>query len=99
MMRITVDLDTKDFGELQETIRAGLDLGLGVPGKIEKTRKGYHIVWRNKDLSFDEALAFRVILGDDEMRVFFDLTTVPRQVLFKRKRVKKVKGRWFDEEI
>ncbi len=92
-MRVTVDLDTKDFRALQETIRTGLDLKLGMPDKIEKTRKGYHIVWRGKDLSFDEALAFRVMLGDDFMRVVLDLFTEPKQVLFRRKRIKKLKRR------
>ena len=90
-MRVTVDLDTKDFRELQRTLRAGFELKLGVPDKIEKTRKGYHIVWRGKKLSKDEALALRTILGDDEMRIFFDLFTEPFQVLFRKKRIKKIK--------
>ena len=90
-MRVTVDLDTKDFRELQKTLRAGFDLKLGVPNKIEKTRKGYHIVWRGKELSFDEAMAFRIMLGDDDMRILFDLFTEHKQVLFRRKRIKRIK--------
>ena len=102
-MRVTVDLDTKDFKQLQKTVLAGMSFRdrrgkpFGVPNEIYKTRKGYHITWRGLDLSQEEAMAIRSIIGDDEARVIFDLFTEPKQVLFRKKKRKKVKRRWYDD--
>jgi len=97
-MRVTIDLDTRDWYELVKVLKAGFDFKLGMPKKIEKTRKGYHIVWDGLKLSKDEAIAIRSIIGDDDMRVFFDLMTPPFQVLFRKKRRKKIKVVRYDAE-
>jgi len=87
-MRLTLDIDSWWFTELQRVINTALELGLPFPDTIRPSpsRKGYHIIWYGLNITEDEVLKLRLKLGDDIARIFFDIVGEPKQVLFTKKR-------------
>jgi len=90
-MRLTIDLDGWWFTDLQRIINNALTLGLPFPNVIRRSpsKRGYHIIWRNLNISFEEAVALREILEDDPMRIKLDIErpNKPKQVLFRKKKI------------
>jgi len=88
-MRVTIDLDSWWFQDLQKTILKAEPV-LGFPDRIRKSPsgKGYHIIWYMVNVSKIELIYLRLLLGDDIRRIRFDVTrpSKPNQVLFKKKK-------------
>jgi len=86
-MRLTIDLDSWWFQDLQSIIFKADFLGLPFPDIIRKSpsKKGYHIIWYGLSKE-DDILKYRLLLKDDTARIFFDVVGEPKQVLFKKKR-------------
>lgn len=95
-MRVTVDLDSWWFTDLQKTIIKAEQIGLGFPHKIRKspTKRGYHLIWYGLNLSEDDTIKIREILNDDPIRVKLDKErpNKPKQVLFTKKKIYDIKG-------
>jgi len=94
-MRLTIDIDSWWFSDLQKTICTALDIGLPFPNVIRKssTKRGYHVIWRNLDITFEECIKLREILNDDPIRIKLDAERVkkPKQVLFRKKKIVVIK--------
>ena len=90
-MRVTIDLDSWWFTDLQRIINKAYEIGLGFPDILRKSprKSGYHLIWFNAAKSEEEANKLRRILEDDEKRVTLDekISKKPKQVLFRKKKV------------
>ena len=90
-MRLTIDIDSWWFTDLQRTIIRALNLGLPFPNVIRRSPsgRGYHVIWRGLNITEKQALQFRLELGDDPLRVKFDSErpNKPKQVLFRKKKI------------
>lgn len=89
-MRITIDLDTQSAIDFFRTLlKAYWHLRL-LPDLVRKTRKGFHIIYRDLPVSRNTVFCFRKILGDDTNRIRLDKASKKRieQVLFYKKKVK-----------
>jgi len=87
-MRLTVDLDSWWFQDLQRMIAIAYNLGLGFPAELKRSpsRKGYHATWYN--VPENKVVKFRELLGDDARRIKKDVEMheKPKQVLFTKKK-------------
>ena len=94
-MRITIDQDSKSVLALSLKLVKGFLLFRKFPRKIRITRKGYHLIWSDLDLTRREMFKYRKVIGDDKNRIRLDMLSNKRlsQVLFSAKRVT-----YFDEE-
>ena len=73
--RISVDLDSKDRWELFR-VTDYLEYNLGLFPEVRETTKGYHIWLDMKpdhNVSIQKIMALRTYLGDDPLRISFDL--------------------------
>jgi len=90
-MRLTIDLDSWWFTDLQRVINKAIELGLGFPDIIRRSpsKKGYHLIWYGLKLSKNEIIKLRLMLGDDVNRIYFDIVCdgKPEQVLFYKKKI------------
>ena len=93
-MRVTIDLDSWWFTDLQRAINKAYELGLGFPDVIRKSpsKCGYHLIWYGVAKSEEECLKLRSELGDDWRRVKLDAVRAkkPKQVLFRKKKVVRI---------
>lgn len=93
-MRVTIDLDTKNLFYLLFSITKGIILLRKMPSTIRRssTRRGFHIIWRNTNLTQKETLRYRYIIGDDKKRIELDFKCKKRitQILFTRKKIFKI---------
>jgi DNA-directed RNA polymerase beta' subunit len=86
-MRVTCDIDSNNKLELLFSIFKGLLVCRKFP-EIEKSQRGYHLIWKELNISFEKSLAYRKFIGDDDSRLKFDMN--PKrvgQVLFNSKQV------------
>ena len=86
-MRVTIDIDREGIRHIIVPLLKGIIVNRKLPDKIRKTGKGYHIIWSGLDISFEESIRRRKIIGDDPNRVRLDSIGTKRikQVLFKEK--------------
>ncbi len=89
-MRVTVDLDTLKRKRLGKVFRRLIKL----TGKVPEIRrssggKGYHLIVRGLDISYEESIWIRYRCGDDVKRIIFDTEMVrkPKQILWFAKEV------------
>ncbi len=103
-MRITIDLDSWWFQDLQRIINKAFDIVtskriLGFPDELKRSPRGngYHLIWYNAVSSIDEAIEIRKTLEDDNLRVKLDYesNSKPKQVLFTKRRYKIIKMKMF----
>ena len=84
-MRVTIDVDHQ-FNFLQ------IQKGIEMFGRFPEIRKspsgrGYHLIWRNLQISWEESMKYRRLLGDDPRRIMIDkVSRGATQVLFSKKR-------------
>lgn len=95
-MRVTVDIDSKNPIVLAIAIIKGIILCRNFP-QIEKSRRGFHLIWYGLNIDENKMLLYRKLIGDDENRIRLDSLSDKRikQVLFTEKRfidLKKVLG-------
>jgi DNA-directed RNA polymerase beta' subunit len=86
-MRVTCDIDSNNRLKLLFSIFKGLLVCRKFP-EIEKSQRGYHLIWKGLKISFKKSLAYRKFIGDDYSRLKFDMN--PKrvgQVLFNSKQV------------
>ena len=87
-IRLTIDLDSWWFTDLQRVIQIAEEMGLGFPAVIRKSprKTGYHLIWYN--VSKGKVRKMR-ILADDIRRLARDdlYCEKPKQVLFIHKEV------------
>jgi hypothetical protein len=86
-MRVTCDIDSNSKLELLFSIFKGLLVCRRFP-EIEKSQRGYHLIFSGLNISFEKSLAYRKFIGDDHSRLKFDMN--PKrvgQVLFNSKQV------------
>ena len=73
--RISVDLDSKDRWELYR-VTDWIEFNFGRFPEVRETTKGYHI-WinlkKNHSLTIQEVMELRMELGDDPLRISFDM--------------------------
>jgi len=95
-MRITIDLDNCSVLKLFFTIFKGLVLCRKFPDEIEKTKRGFHLIYFDVPISIRKHYAYRYFIGDDYERIKFDMNKKRAiQVLFNEKVVyQKVNGVW-----
>lgn len=58
--------------------------------EIYRTRRGFHIIWKDLPITFEQSLRYRKLIGDDKNRIALDkdCPEKPKQVLFTKKTVK-----------
>ena len=98
-MRITVDLDSWWFQDLQRVIYKAYNIVtsrrlLGFPDELKRSPrgKGYHLIWYGAVSDINEALIIRKYLEDDSLRIKLDYESKhkPKQVLFDKRKCKKI---------
>lgn len=101
-MRVTVDLDSWWFTDLQRTILKAIEVGIGLPDKIRKspTKRGYHLIWYGLNLSNEDVTKIREALNDDPLRIQLDKErpNKPKQVLFTRKKIYNIRPKKEEEK-
>jgi hypothetical protein len=86
-IRVTCDIDNKSRLNLFFILLKGFLLTRKFP-EIEKSSKGYHLIYRNLKISYKKHFLYRLFLGDDLNRIRLDLNPLRiGQVLFNEKRV------------
>jgi len=93
-MRVTIDLDERNEEKLLKIIAYFVKNFKVFPEvRISSSGRGYHVVVRGLNISFEESIRLRKKLGDDAKRIEFDLKTKfkPKQILFREKNGKKAK--------
>lgn len=88
-MRITIDYDFKNVAKLAYYLAKGMIILRRFPSEVRSTRRGYHVIYRDFDMSMEECCNMRLRLGDDKKRVYLDLNypKKPFQTLFYFKKV------------
>jgi hypothetical protein len=88
-MRITLDWDTHNPLKIAFYLAKGIAINRKFPSIIRKTKRGYHCVFRDMDITEKEMFLRRYKLGDDIKRIHLDMTCPkkPKQVLFSKKDV------------
>lgn len=89
-MRLTLDIDGDDDRtrnkviEIHRLLKKKFDKH---DMELYKTRRGYHLIVYDTELSFSEVIRLRELLGDDKNRIKLDeeLIKKPKQVLFTKK--------------
>ena len=88
-MRVTVDLDTDNALDM---LKAYYNLRCGTDDvEVYRTRRGYHVIGYGFDLTPEEAVTVRTVLGDDENRIRLDEIAAsggnakPQQILWTHK--------------
>jgi len=86
-MRVTVDIDSKNPIVLTIAIIKGIILCRSFP-QIEKSRRGFHLIWHGLNIDEKKMLLYRRLIGDDENRIMLDSISDKRikQVLFTEKK-------------
>jgi hypothetical protein len=91
-MRVTIDLDSKNPFILFWVLLKGLCICKKLPDSIRKSpnKKGYHIIWSGLNITENQMLRYRRLIGDDENRIKLDSSSKKRvkQILFTKKRVR-----------
>lgn len=93
-MRVTVDADCGKIKLLWKIFK-GVLLCRKFPDKINRTKRGYHLIWYGLNISIKKHFVYRKFIGDDWNRIRLDMN--PKrvgQVLFTKKRVWIKKDRW-----
>jgi hypothetical protein len=92
---VTVDADCGKLKFLWKIFK-GVLITHRLPDETERTKKGYHAIWRGLNIDFKKHFVYRKFIGDDENRIKFDMH--PKrigQVLFTGKEVFiNEKGEW-----
>jgi len=86
-MRVTCDLDRKSKLRLFWALFKGRILIGKTADEIFRTRRGWHLIYENLDISQERSLELRKRLGDDPKRIYLD-TNCPKkqqQILFSQK--------------
>lgn len=83
------DLDTRSKIKLRWVLLKGRFLIGWTADEIYRTKRGFHLIWRNVQISEEESLRYRKILSDDKHRIELDESCPkkPKQVLFDEKKV------------
>lgn len=91
-MRITIDYDFKNVAKLAYYLAKGTIILRRFPSEVRSTRRGYHVIYRDFDMSMEECCNMRLRLCDDKKRVYLDLNypKKPFQTLFYKKVVTKI---------
>jgi hypothetical protein len=85
-MRVTSDIDGNALRMIYYAIK-GTILLRRIP-HIRRTSKGWHLIWHNiPNITEEESLKYRMMLGDDEKRIALDMLCKKKikQVLFVEK--------------
>lgn len=89
-MRVTIDIDDKDYLDLVWKIFKGVVLMESFPEIKESSGgRGWHLIWRKQNLTMPEVNHYRRVVGDDSNRIFLDSTSPARvpQILFTSKEI------------
>lgn len=89
-MRITIDLDTHNNIIKNISKFIGYVLLYQYPNKTRKTRKGFHLIYRNLNITENKMYLYRYLMLDDRNRIRLDRCSNKRikQVLFSNKKVR-----------
>lgn len=90
-MRVTIDIDERDLVRLGKIIAFfRKNYGIIPEVRVSSSGRGFHVIAYGLDISYEESLKIRKMLGDDANRVMLDESILkPKQVLFSVKNGKK----------
>ena len=84
-MRLTIDYDS-NYDVLKTLLKLILKTRR-LPHLVRKTKRGWHFVFANLNLNFEDVLKIRREFGEDEEKLIFDTFPKPFQILFNKKEV------------
>jgi len=90
-MRLTIDIDDKNYIELIWKIIKGIYVTHKLPEIKESSGgRGFHLIWYRINMNEDEINEARIFIGDDSNRVRLDMCSDARvpQILFDKKEVR-----------
>ena len=71
-MRVTCDVDNDSNIPLLWCIIKGIYKIGRLPDKVRATERGYHVIWKNLNMTEEESMKHRLFIGDDENRIKLD---------------------------
>jgi hypothetical protein len=86
---VTCDLDSPNRPKLWFSLLKGRLLTGKKADKIYRTRRGFHITWSGLQISEEQSLRYRKLIGDDPKRILLDsmCKKKPKQILFDKKTI------------
>jgi hypothetical protein len=71
-IRVTCDIDNDSSLPLLWSVTKGLYKLGRFPDRVRLTERGYHVIYKNLDMTEEESMRCRLVLGDDANRVKLD---------------------------
>lgn len=84
-----IDLDCSSKLKLKWALLKGRLLCGKPADEIYRTRRGFHCIWKDLPITWEQSFRYRKIIGDDRNRIYLDKSCPekPKQVLFDSKKV------------